>query len=122
MLVLGVGNDLNMNVNSTVLTKDSVGSKRPFKPSNDVANNEIFASPAKALISHVLPAVSKLQVQAWRAQVSEEILASTSVIWPNLDFTNGSTTQRSNSNIGGGQREKVNPPNHWQKRIKGVLS
>ncbi|KAK4474937.1 hypothetical protein MN116_000751 [Schistosoma mekongi] len=134
LLVLGLGDDLVPYSYLQSKTKETSGSKRSTSSSSTVTSvdDPILNSPSKALISYILPAVAQLQVLTWRAQVAEEILASSNSLWSNnLESTgsnSGSTSnnaiQRSTSHE---SRESVNspppppsPPLVWQKRIKAV--
>ncbi|CAH8618564.1 unnamed protein product [Heterobilharzia americana] len=122
LLVLGLGDDLvPHSCLQPVKVKENLGSKRSAPLSSSVSSSDdVLDCPTKALISYILPAVAQLQVLTWRAQVAEEILASSNSLWPTSFEVSGSTStsgQRSSHE----SRESNNPPLPplvWQKRIK----
>ncbi|CAL8075888.1 unnamed protein product [Calicophoron daubneyi] len=84
-LMLGCGDDFAPLPSAGSHTKDRPGSKRAAhsspSPEDEGATQK---NPSNALLNHILPAVAQLHVLTWRAQVAEEILASSNNLWPNM--------------------------------------
>ncbi|OON20371.1 hypothetical protein X801_03751 [Opisthorchis viverrini] len=125
-LILGVGDDFTQHLSPRRQPwqgKDRFGSKKGSQNTDEGC--AIPKSPSKALIGHVLPAVAQLQVLTWRAQVAEQIIASSSNVWPGAGISSsllspGGSSQPARRCSSGGAteaRESTQPPAALQKQI-----
>ncbi|VDP79740.1 unnamed protein product [Echinostoma caproni] len=135
-LMFGLSYDLSPPALSAVSTKDrSSGSKRSSSPG--LEEDTVYPKcPQKALVGYILPAVAQLQVLTWRAQLAEEILATSHHLWPGYNVGQiigvpcpggttsgasdpgpGSTPRRSSVSGTLDSRESTQPPSAMQKQI-----
>ncbi|KAG5443967.1 Negative elongation factor B [Clonorchis sinensis] len=125
-LILGVGDDFTQHLSPRRQPwqgKDRLGSKKGSQNTDEGC--AIPKSPSKALVGHVLPAVAQLQVLTWRAQVAEQIIASSSNVWPGAGISSsllspGGSAQparRCSSSGATEARESTQPPAALQKQI-----
>ncbi|TPP62508.1 Negative elongation factor B [Fasciola gigantica] len=131
-LLFGLGDDINPIPTPAILTRDRSGSSK--RGSSPMPEEEVIypKCPMKALIGHVLPAVAQLQVLTWRAQLAEEILATSHHLWPTIGSSitptttaagdgsspsAGATPRRSSLSNTSDLRECAQPPSTMQKQI-----
>lgn len=139
-LLYGLGDDINPISSSIVSARDRiVSSKHSSSPSE---GEPVYPKcPMKALIGHILPAVAQLQVLTWRAQLAEEILATSHHLWPGHPTSGGPITSTATSTSNAGEssvsgpgatsrrssasslsdvRESAQPSTTMQKQITGT--